>query len=310
MRVGAGGTEAAARRYKRVNRNPETRAVTRDEIEALVVRERPGWRVVDVNDEGGPAFEACPMPPMPRSRGTRFRLRPGWGWFEHLWKAATRQDHGKWRGPVRAVLPRDGVAIDAGAHGGQFTRLLAGIAPRGSVVAVEPSGYARSVLRPALWARGTRNVVVVAAALGAEPGAAVLRTPVKRGGRMGFGAANLAGGGWGTRPEVAEPVAVLTLDALVDALGLPRLDFIKADIEGHEASLVAGGRRVLARHRPALLLEMDGERLRRAGGSLPGLWGELAGLGYRPNRLDGDGALVPWEGAPADGDVLWVHDKR
>ena len=109
---------------------------------------------------------------------------------------------------------------------------------------------------------------------------------------------------------MAEPVAVLTLDALVDALGLPRLDFIKADIEGHEASLVAGGRRVLARHRPALLLEMDGERLRRAGGSLPGLWSELTSLGYRPNRLDGNGALVPWEGAPADGDVLWVHDER
>jgi hypothetical protein len=36
----------------------------------------------------------------------------------------------------------------------------------------------------------------------------------------------------------------------------------------------------------------------------------LAGLGYKPNRLDGDGALVPWEGAPADGDVLWVHDER
>jgi hypothetical protein len=42
------------------NRNPEADAVTRDEIEALVARERPGWRVVDVleiNDESGPSFE-------------------------------------------------------------------------------------------------------------------------------------------------------------------------------------------------------------------------------------------------------------
>jgi hypothetical protein len=34
--------------------------MTRDEIEALVARERPGWRVVDfiaVNDESGPGFE-------------------------------------------------------------------------------------------------------------------------------------------------------------------------------------------------------------------------------------------------------------
>jgi hypothetical protein len=36
--------------------------VTREEIEALVVRERPGWRVVDVvevNDESGPSFEVA-----------------------------------------------------------------------------------------------------------------------------------------------------------------------------------------------------------------------------------------------------------
>ncbi len=34
--------------------------MTRNEIEALVARERPGWRVVDfieVNDESGPGFE-------------------------------------------------------------------------------------------------------------------------------------------------------------------------------------------------------------------------------------------------------------
>ena len=35
--------------------------MTRGEIEALVARERPGWRLVDfieVNDESGPSFEA------------------------------------------------------------------------------------------------------------------------------------------------------------------------------------------------------------------------------------------------------------
>ena len=36
--------------------------MVRDEIEALVARERPGWRVVDVmevNDESGPTFEVA-----------------------------------------------------------------------------------------------------------------------------------------------------------------------------------------------------------------------------------------------------------
>ena len=53
-------TGAAARRYGQANRNLETQAVIREEIEALLARERPGWRVVEVieiNDESGPTFE-------------------------------------------------------------------------------------------------------------------------------------------------------------------------------------------------------------------------------------------------------------
>jgi hypothetical protein len=47
----------------------------------------------------------------------------------------------------------------------QFTRLLAETVPSGLVVAVDPSGYAGSVLRTALWFRGVTNAIVVATAL-------------------------------------------------------------------------------------------------------------------------------------------------
>ena len=124
----------------------------------------------------------------PPDRLYRFSLSTGW--LTHLWKSVTRQDHAHWRMTLRQLLAADGIAIDVGAHGGQFTRLLAGLVPQGLVVAVEPSGYTRSVLQPALWMRGVHNVVVVAAALGAELGAMMLRTPIKRRGDMGYGLAN------------------------------------------------------------------------------------------------------------------------
>ncbi len=59
---GAGRHRCRDRALKRegVNRSTEGRAVVREEIEALVARERPGWRVVEVvevNDESGPTFE-------------------------------------------------------------------------------------------------------------------------------------------------------------------------------------------------------------------------------------------------------------
>lgn len=238
-----------------------------------------------------------------------YRFGPSVGWLTHLWKSASRQDHAGWRETLRHHLPADGVAIDVGAHGGQFTRLLAGLAPRGLVVAVEPSGYTRSVLRPTLWARRARNVIVVAAALGAAPGIAMLSTPLKRRGDMGYGLANLAAAsaGDGDAPRIVEPVPVATLDALVEALAVRRVDLIKADIEGHEAALIDGARETLRRFRPALLLEHDGTFLARAGDSLAALWSRLLEAGYVPHRQEADGAWPrPVENGPCEGDVLWL----
>lgn len=234
-----------------------------------------------------------------------YRFRPGTGWLVHLFKMATRRDHDDLLPALRLLLPKDAVVIDVGAHGGQFARLFAELVPQGQVVAVEPSGYARSILHLVMWLHGLANVLVVAAALGRTSGVAILRTPLKRRGDMGYGLANLRPAGDDGRRQVREPVAVVSLDQLCEALALARVDFIKADIEGLEAELVAGARLTLERHRPVLLLEMDATRLAAAGSGLEAFWAELEGLGYRPHRIPPRGQPVSDTGGPADGDVLW-----
>lgn len=239
---------------------------------------------------------------------TWYRFRPGIGWFEHLWKSVVMQSHADMRAPLRHVLPVGGIAMDVGAHGGQLTRLLASmVGPSGLIVAVEPSGYARSILGPALFLRRVRNVIVIACALGASNGLLVLRTPLKRLGAMGWGLANLSAADQQQRQSVAEPVPVLTLDDLVQGLELTRLDFIKVDIEGHEAAFVAGGKATLARFRPALLLEMSASRMAKAGASPAALWATLADeFRYFPYELHA-GALKPVTEIPKSSpNVLWL----
>jgi FkbM family methyltransferase len=254
---------------------------------------------------GNTAAAAGGVIAQPGVAGRPYRFAVTAGWIVHLWKSAALQHHRSWAPTIGRFLPEDGIAIDVGAHGGQFTRLLAGLAKHGRVIAVEPSTYARSVLHVALWLRGVRNAAVVATALGAKPGAAVLQTPIKRRGDMGYGLASLS-----TQAGVSmvtEAVAVTTLDALVAAMNLPRVDFIKADIEGFEASLIAGAVETLRRFRPVLLLEMNAKFLKRAGSGLNELWSDLVALGYRPHAVPA-GATVPTPitGAPIDGDVLWI----
>jgi FkbM family methyltransferase len=231
-----------------------------------------------------------------------YRFRLTGLYLSHLFKSATRQDHAHLAPLVRAYLPADGVAIDVGAHGGQVTRLLAGIAHRGFVIAVEPSGYARSILRLALYLRGIQNVAIVAMALGASAGPALIRTPLKRHGDLGYGLANLVDGG---KSFIAEPIAVVTLDALVACLALPRLDFIKADIEGFEDELIKGAAHVLRTMRPVVYMEMDDGFLQRAGSSLDMLWARMTDSGYVPHE-----ANLTKLGVPKAGDIMWLPVER
>lgn len=235
---------------------------------------------------------------------TYYRFRPTFGFLSHLYKSTTFQDHKALIPMISRHLPTDGVAIDVGAHGGQVTRLLAGIASNGLVLAVEPSSYSRAILRVALWLRRVRNTVVFAGALGSTNGTATIHTPLKRYRDMGYGLANLVSGG---ADAISEPVAMVTLDCLVAEFGLKRVDFIKADIEGYEGAMLAGAKSVLDTYRPAVFLEMNDEFLRRAGSSLNGLWSDLKGLGYIPHSVSGAAIANP---ADALGDVLWIHASR
>lgn len=228
-----------------------------------------------------------------------YRFRPSFSWLEHVWKSTVLQDHAALAPLIRRHLPADGVALDIGAHGGQITRLLADLAPRGTVVAIEPSSYSRSVLRLALLARPRANVRIVATALGTAAGLGVMATPIKRRGAMGYGAGSLAPEAG--RAAVQELVPVATLDSVVQAMALPRVDFLKIDVEGYEAAVLFGARATLERFRPAILAEVDDARLRRAGTDIHTLWAFLTDLGYQ-------GLGLPEDRPPAvSGDWLFTH---
>jgi hypothetical protein len=54
-----------------------------------------------------------------------FRFKFTFGLLSHLLKSTFRQDRLALKPLISAHLPKNGVAIDVGAHGGQVSRLLA-----------------------------------------------------------------------------------------------------------------------------------------------------------------------------------------
>lgn len=141
------------------------------------------------------------------------------------------------RAPAR-VHPGD-VVFDVGAHLGTFTRfaLDKGAA---TVVMFEPQAVNAQCLKRTFEAEMRRGRVVLVEA-------AAWHTS---------GALTFSDAGPGTMGKVAEAgsttVPATTFDDTAATLRLPRVDFIKMDIEGAERHALQGGRTVMARYKPRM----------------------------------------------------------
>ena len=163
-----------------------------------------------------------------------------------------------WLAGLHLVPPeidlRQGLVLDVGAHQGEFTTTVLGVAPDATIVAVEPAPDPLARLRERVG--GHPNVTIVPKAVAAESGTArfnvtehetnaSLRQP--RTAKMGT---LYQHEGWGIR-EVLE-VETVTLDELADGCDV---SLLKLDIQGGEMEAICGGREALART-GAVLMEV------------------------------------------------------
>ncbi|MHB1434382.1 MAG: FkbM family methyltransferase [Streptosporangiaceae bacterium] len=161
------------------------------------------------------------------------------------------------------------VCVDVGAAAGLYTLALSRLAgPSGLVHSVEPLAIARPFWTRVLGAESGGNVRHHAVALGGEPGSGTMSVPVGRYGAV-TGRSFLTGrsSGLGSNAEFRAhkniEVTVETLDGLVERAGLPRLDFIKIDVEGAELHVLQGGEQVIEKFRPAVMAEIEARHLER-----------------------------------------------
>lgn len=226
-------------------------------------------------------------------------------WLSHFAKAALRDHHRELEPLLRPYIKSDAIIADVGAHGGQMSRMLARLAPQGTIYSFEPTMYARSVLSASLAFRGNKRINVLPYALSDREGEVTIATPIKKSSALGFGLAHVAQPGE-TGNFRFETARATTLDQVIAEQGITRLDFIKADIEGWELHMLRGARDALTRFRPSLFLEV-GAALDRAGESPAALFAFLDGFGYRAARLTEANTLEPVDGFTIGGDYLFTQ---
>ena len=166
--------------------------------------------------------------------------------------------------------------IDIGANLGYYAQTISRLAgPAGRVYAVEPVAPIRKVLSRNL--RRCGNTEILPFALGAAAGPVRMgNDSARENGYFGTGRnfVNEDGG----RSDV-EFTAEMRRGSELFAR-LPRLDFIKCDIEGYEAVVMEEMRPLLERFRPTVLIETGGENRPR----IVRLFTQLGYAGYTLDR--------------------------
>jgi FkbM family methyltransferase len=193
-------------------------------------------------------------------------------------------EHGEIRFFRRFLRPGD-VVLDVGANIGVFTLVsAAAVGPSGRVIAFEPAAETFARLLGNVELNGFANVRCVRSALSDRAGEATLASSVG-----GFDAWNSLADVPYTGGEFRrETVPVQTLDRFLEGAEIPRpVTLMKLDVEGLEARVLKGARRLLARDdAPVLQVEFTDAAAEAAGSSCGELYGLLVEYGFRMYRYD------------------------
>ncbi|PYQ75680.1 MAG: hypothetical protein DMG01_18435 [Acidobacteria bacterium] len=188
------------------------------------------------------------------------RVSPGLWWIAESDAVSDMLFEGTFEKAERALLLdllRPGMTVlDIGAHAGLYTMTAAKLVGAcGRVVAFEPSSRERARLERHLRLNRIDNVTIEPIALGAVEGEVDLY--VVDGRQTGCNS---------LRPPPGESVRAVRapmsrLDDYAVRGRLPRVDFVKIDVEGGERDVLRGGEQLFRRDRPVLMCEIEPARI-------------------------------------------------
>lgn len=152
------------------------------------------------------------------------------------------------------LLPPDAIILDGGANSGFFTIPVAHRtrARRNRIISFEPQTQLFQALAGSITLNGYRHVYLHNCGLGAGPGLAQLPA-VDYSQEQDFGTVSLTENSTVNEHSwMRDRVASITS---IDAMQLPRLDFVKLDVEGYELQALAGAIDTIKQHRPWIWVE-------------------------------------------------------
>ena len=236
------------------------------------------------------AFRALTEPVILRwIDGLQFRILPGDQLSRALFVSNTYEPNTLCA--LRRLLGVGGVFLDVGANAGVMSLAASRwMGAEGRVFSFEPSLREYRRLVENLELNDAGNVIPVRAAVSSGTGPATLRVAA-----AGHGGLNTLGETFahdGVEMAALEQVDTTTLDDFIKDGRINRVSVVKVDVEGGEGAVLAGSPRLLAEHRPALVLEVNPRALAAHHWTVTGVEDLLRGAAYRLFSICGETASL------------------
>jgi FkbM family methyltransferase len=154
---------------------------------------------------------------------------------------------------ISKVCPPGGTVIDVGANMGDWALPMSkAVGANGKVYAFEPVPYLASALEKSFRINGLFNTVVSRKALSNKIGNENFTIP-----RQDSSSSNVRCSGLGVdiKNSYQSKVETSTLDAFCEKENFNKLDFIKIDVESHEAAVIQGGSETIKKFLPSIVFE-------------------------------------------------------
>jgi FkbM family methyltransferase len=186
----------------------------------------------------------------PRDLISRVLLETG-EWEPDTWNA------------IAAHLKPGGTFVDVGAHVGHFSLMAAtAVGPTGRVAAIEANPEMADRLQENIKASKAAVTVQAVACADFDKALDFFVAADANTGSSSICAANASLYG---NSQKRYRVQARRLDAILEGLGISRVDVLKIDVEGAELRVLRGAKETLTRCRPVVIIELDEHLLNTMG---------------------------------------------
>lgn len=203
-----------------------------------------------------------------------------------------------------SIIQPDFICFDIGANIGETTLNFAKIAINGKIYSFEPVPFLFDRLKTNFTLNSFKNIELFNLALSDKVEELYFENP-----------SNSNSAGISMNKEFT-PTATLvhstTIDAFVTKYNIPKIDFIKIDVEGFENYVINGAKNTLLQHKPLLMIEIDNRYLKTKNTSEKIILTLLSSeFGYTLYRIDGINKIKISDIGDTDMhyDVFCVYEK-